>query len=248
MFLGHFAVAYAAKPLAARISLGTAFLCAQFLDLLWPTLLLAGVETVRIAPAGSTVPLVFESYPYSHSLVAALFWAALVALVHFAFRRSKVGALVVGALVVSHWLLDLVVHVPDLPLVPGGDVKWGFGLWQWKGAALAVELALFGCGVYLYTRATRPLDGTGRWAHVALVAFLAVIQFANVFGPPPPGVSPIAWVGQAQWLLVAWAYWVDSRRRPVAAAPACPGAPTLTPAGYPPPAPHAPTPSPRRAP
>lgn len=215
MFLGHFAVAYAAKPLAPRMSLGTAFLAAQFLDLLWPTLLLAGVETVRLATPGSTPPLIFEHYPVSHSLLAVLGWSLVAGAIHFTLRRDGRSAAVIAALVLSHWILDLVVHVPDLPLAPAMDLKVGFGLWHWPLATLALELALFAVGVFAYTRDTRPLDATGRYAHVSLVVFLLVIHFANVFGPAPKEVAPVAWVGQAQWLLVAWAYWVDAHRRPM---------------------------------
>jgi hypothetical protein len=217
MFLGHFAVAYAAKPLAPRVSLGTAFLGAQFLDLLWPTLLLAGVETVRLAPAGSTPPLIFDHYPISHGLLAVLAWSAVAGALHFVFRRDTRSALVLAALVLSHWILDVIVHVPDLPLAPGLDVRAGLGLWHSTSATLMLESALFACGVYLYTRSTRPIDGTGRFAHAGLVVFLVAIHLLNVFGPPPPDVRPVAWVGQAQWLLVAWAYWVDAHRGPVTA-------------------------------
>lgn len=213
MFIGHFAAGFAAKPLAPRVSLGTAFLAAQFIDLLWPTLLLLGVESVRIADTGIAVPLVFEHYPVSHSLLAVVGWAIALAAVHAFFRRSARAALVLAALVASHWVLDLVVHVPDLPLAPGGGPKLGLGLWRWPIATLALEAALFAGAVWLYARCTRPLDATGRWALVGLVALLAAIHVGNVFGPPPPDVAAVAWVGQAQWLLVAWGYWVDRHRR-----------------------------------
>ena len=128
MFIGHFAVAFAAKRIAPRVSLGSAFFAAQLLDLLWPTLLLLGVERVQLAPAGAPVPLLFEHYPVSHSLVAAIGWGVLVAALHFTWRRGARGALVLAALVVSHWLLDLLVHLPDLPLSPGGAARLGLGL------------------------------------------------------------------------------------------------------------------------
>jgi hypothetical protein len=217
MFLGHFAVAFAAKRIAPRVSLGSAFFAAQFLDLLWPTLLLLRVETVRLAPPGAPVPLLFEHYPVSHSLVAAMAWGVLLAALHFAWRRSARGALVLGLLVASHWLLDLLVHLPDLPLAPGGATRLGLGLWEHKLAALALELALFAWGVVLYARATRPVGHGPAPAFIGLVLFLLAIQLANVFGPPPDDVRAVAWVGQAQWLLVAWAWWIDRRRFPVPA-------------------------------
>ena len=216
MFLGHFGVGFGAKAAAPKVSLGSLFLAAQFLDLLWPTLLLLGVERVRIAPGITAVtPLDFEHYPVSHSLLAAIGWAALFAATYHFLRRHRRGAIVLGLLVLSHWLLDLVVHRPDLPLWPGGAERAGLGLWSSHAATLAVELAIFLAGVWLYQRTTAALDRTGRWAFWGLVAFLLAIHAGNLLGPPPPSVAAIAWVGQAQWLLVAWGYWVDAHRRAV---------------------------------
>jgi len=212
MFIGHFGAGLAAKKFAPRVSLGTLFLAAQFIDLLWPTLLLLGVERVRIAPGVTPgVPLVFEHYPMSHSLLAVVLWGILLGGLYFLRRREVRGALVIGLAVVSHWALDLVVHVPDLPVFPGGT-KVGLGLWESVPATLVVELALFAVGVWLYVRATKPTDATGRWALVGLIIALVGIHLTNVFGAPPPSVTAIAIVGQAQWLLVLWAYWIDRHR------------------------------------
>ena len=213
MFIGHFGVAFAAKRAAPRLSLGTAFLAAQFLDLLWPSFLLLGMESVRIAPGATAVtPLVFDHYPISHSLLGAAGWGLALGVIYALMRGNAARAVLVGALVVSHWVLDAVVHVPDLPLMPGGDTMVGLGLWQSRAATLAVEIPIFAAGIWLYMKSTRAVDKAGQYGFVALVAFLAVIHAGNLFGPPPPGVTAIAWVGQAQWLLVAWAYWVDTHR------------------------------------
>lgn len=218
MFLGHFGVGFGAKAAAPRASLGTLFLAAQFIDLLWPALLLLGVERVRIAPGiTAVVPLDFEHYPVSHSLLAVAGWAVLLALAYGFLRRSRRGAIVVGLAVVSHWLLDLLVHRSDLPLYPGSTTLAGLGLWSSHAATLAVELPVFFLGLWLYLRTTAARDATGRWALWGLVAFLLAIHAANLLGPPPPSVEAIAWVGQAQWLLVAWGYWVDAHRRVVRA-------------------------------
>ncbi len=214
MFIGHFGVGFGAKSLAPRVSLGTLFLAAQFLDLLWPTLLLLGVERVAIAPGATAVtPLLFEHYPISHSLLTVLGWASLVGGAHFLLRRDRRGALVVAALVVSHWLLDAIVHRPDLPVLP--DERWliGFGAWSSLPLTLALELPLFVVGVWLYVRRTSPIDGAGRWGLWGLIAFLLAVYAANLAGSPPPSVAAIAWVGQLQWLLVVSAYWVDRHRR-----------------------------------
>jgi hypothetical protein len=165
MFVGHFAAALAAKSIAPRASLGTLTFAAQWIDLLWPVLLLAGLERVRIEPgATATNPLVFEHYPWSHSLVAVLGWALLIGALHFAARRDVRTAIVIGALVASHWLLDLIVHVPDLPIAPGGPVV-GAGLWNHRAAALLFELGLLAAATAIYVRATlgpRGVDRTAR--------------------------------------------------------------------------------------
>ena len=119
--------------------------------------------------------------------------------------------MVVGIAVVSHWLLDLVVHVPDRPLYPGGR-RVGLGLWESLPGTLLVELALFAIGVGHYLRATAARNATGRVAFWSLVAALMAIHLANTFGAPPPSVPAIAWLGQAPWLLMAWGYWVDRHR------------------------------------
>jgi hypothetical protein len=213
MFIGHFGAGLVAKKFAPRVSLGTLFLSAQFIDLLWPTFLLFGWERVRIAPGETPgVPLAFEHYPLSHSLLAVVGWAVGVALVYYFLRREMRGAWVIGLAVLSHWVLDLVVHVPDLPLYPGDSPLLGFGLWQSVVWTQVVEFALLGLVVWLYTRVTKATNGKGRWGFAGLIAFLVIIQVGNVFGPPPPSVTAIAWVGQAQWLLVLWAYWVDRHR------------------------------------
>lgn len=213
MFLGHFGVGFGAKAAAPKVSLGTLFLAAQFADLLWPTLLLLGIERVNILTDGRQYPpLDFVYYPYSHSLLAVMIWAVLFAAAHYAIRRSRTGAIVLGLVVISHWLLDLVVHYPDLPLYPGDDKLRGFALWSSPAFEMMLELSIFVLGVWLYLRTTRAIDATGRWAFRSLVAFLAGIHFANAFGAPPPSVTALAWVGQAQWLLVTWGYWVDRHR------------------------------------
>lgn len=213
MFIGHFAVGFGAKAAAPRVSLGSLFLAAQFVDLLWPTLLLLGLERVQIVPGITTVtPLDFEHYPITHSLLMAVVWGGLFAWVYWLARKYKAGAAVLGLCVASHWLLDLLVHRPDLPLIPGGATRLGIGLWNSLAATLIVEGLLFVAGLWLYLRSTSAKNRTGRWALWGLVAFLAVIYIANLFGPPPPDVQAIAWAGHLQWLFVIWAYWVDRNR------------------------------------
>jgi hypothetical protein len=215
MFIGHFGVGFGAKPVAPGVSLGWLFFAAQFLDLLWPVLLLLNVEQVRIQPGATAVtPLVFESYPVSHSLLAATGWGILVATIYFLLHKSWRGAAVLGIAVISHWLLDALVHAPDLPLYPGSPQLIGLELWSSLPATLAVELTIFALGVWLYCRSTKALDRSGRWGFWSLVTFLLLVYFGNLFGPPPPDSNAIAWAGQSQWLLVLWGWWVDKHRSP----------------------------------
>jgi hypothetical protein len=216
MFIGHFGLGFGAKRFAPAVSLGTLFLAAQFADLLWPTLLLLGVEQVRIDP-GITVftPLDFVHYPYSHSLIAMVAWGAVFGIVYKLARRSRTAvAILLAALVVSHWVLDLVTHRPDLPLTVGGADRYGLGLWNSIPGTLAVEVPLFLAGVFLYVRSTAPRDRTGRIALAGLVLFLLAVYSTNLFGSPPPTSEAVAWVTQSMWLLVAWGYWVDRHRQP----------------------------------
>ena len=216
MFIGHFALGFAAKRVAPRVPLAMLFVGAQFADLLWPTLLLLGVERVEIAPGVTAMtPLDFVSYPYSHSLVALCLWGAAFGGVYAAVRRVRVfTALVLGLLVVSHWVLDFVTHRRDMPLTLHGPERVGLGLWFSVPGTLAVESLVFGVGLALYLRATAARDRIGSYGLWSLVAFLLVVYLASSFGPPPPSATAVAWSAQAMWLLVVWGYWVDNHRMP----------------------------------
>lgn len=215
MFLGHFGAGLGSKAAVPRVSLGTLLFAAQFLDLLWPTLLLLGLEHVRIAPGITVVtPLDFYDYPISHGLLAVVGWGVLVGGAYWLARRDRAGAILVGLLVVSHWVLDLLVHRPDLPLAGNGSPRVGLGLWSSVAATLLIEGAVLAAGVWLYLRATRAKDRAGAVGFWALVALLVLIYAGNLAGPPPPSASAIAWVGEAQWLLVAMGWWVDRHREP----------------------------------
>lgn len=212
MFLGHFALALGAKRLAPRTSLGALVAAAQLIDLVWPALLLMGVEVVRIDPGNTaTTPLDFVSYPYTHGATSVLLWAAAAGGLTFALGRSGAGAWVVAGLVVSHWLLDALTHRPDLPLWPGGPLV-GLGLWNHVTAAALVEGLLFAAGAALYGLTTRWRDGAGRLGLYAFLGVLVLIAVANLLGPPPPSVQAIGWAGLGLWLFVPFAAWVDRHR------------------------------------
>jgi membrane-bound metal-dependent hydrolase YbcI (DUF457 family) len=215
MFLGHFGLALGAKKVAPRPSLGTLVLAAQFADGLWPVFLLFGWETVEIAPGTTAVtPLLFRSYPYSHSLMADCLWAVLLGGGYYVLRRDRKGAFWIGALVISHWVLDFVSHRPDMPFWPGSP-RVGLGLWYSLPATLAAEFLLFGAGIGLYAAATRARDRLGSWLLWVFAAVLVVLYLVSVFGPPPPSVTALAVTALLGWLFVVWAYWIDRHRTPV---------------------------------
>jgi len=213
MFLGHFAVALAAKKATPKTSLGTLVLAAQFADMLWPLLLLLGIEQVRIVPGLLPVsPFDFTSYPYSHSLVAQIGWGALLGFIYFMVRRNVSSALLVGLLVPSHWLLDFIAHRPDMPIYPGG-AKYGLGMWNSLLLTIVVEYVLFVAGAAVYLSVTRAKDRTGNLALWSLLGLLAVLYLASIFGPLPPSLQALAWSAIAIWLTVPWAAWADWHRQ-----------------------------------
>ncbi len=212
MFIGHAAVALAAKPLAPRINLGLALVAAYWVDLVWPVFLLAGIEQVKIDPGNTAfTPLDFVHYPWTHSLAAAIAWSVLFSLA--TIKLGKREALILGLLVFSHWVLDAISHRPDLPLWPGGETMLGLGLWNSVAATITVECAMFAAGVALYVRSTAPRDRVGTFAFWGLIGFLLLAYFGNAFGPPPPNVSAIAIIGIVSGpVLGLWAWRADRHR------------------------------------
>lgn len=213
MFIGHFAVGFASKRFAPQTSLGALIAAAVLLDLLWPVFVLLGWEEVRIEPGNTAfTPLNFISYPFSHSLVAAIGWATLFALLYFAFTRYRAGTVLIWLGVVSHWVLDFTSHRPDLPLYPGGP-RVGLGLWNSVLATAVVEGLMYAIGVWIYIRVTRAKDGIGRWALVTFVMVVAALYVANILSPPPPSVKMVVIAAiPFTWLLILWAWWADKHR------------------------------------
>jgi membrane-bound metal-dependent hydrolase YbcI (DUF457 family) len=219
MFVGHFAVAFAGKRAAPRMSLGALLFGAQFLDLIWPPLTLLGLERFHIEPGVTKLnPLAFDSYPISHSLLMAAVWAALVAAVYYFRKRYCAGALMLGAAVFSHWALDWITHRADLQLAPGSEARVGLGLWNHPAAATGIESVMFLLAVGSYIVQTRARDAVGRWGLAAFVVVTALIYVANLNAPPPPSWRVVAWSAIAIWLFVLWAGWVDRHREPRGAA------------------------------
>lgn len=212
MFVGHYGVSFVAKRAAVTIPLWVLFLAVQLLDVLWAPLVLLGVEKVRIVPGfTATNPLDLYYMPYTHSLVAASLWSIAVG---FAYRRiaHPAGAwagMTVALAVFSHWLLDLIVHKPDLPLYDNA-LKVGLGLWDRPALALGLEAILLFGGVWMFLklRSTRPVPV------IVLGLVMLAVQVYVFFGPPPPSpaaAASTALLGYAAFAALIW--WLVDRRR-----------------------------------
>jgi membrane-bound metal-dependent hydrolase YbcI (DUF457 family) len=218
VFIGHFAIAFAAKKYTPHVSLGLLFLACQLADLIWPGLVLLGIETFAIEP-GNTVltPLRFTHYPYSHSLLGLIIWSAVLAGLYSLLRQGgKRTAMVIALVAVSHWFLDFLTHRADMPITFSETTLVGLGLWNFPVSAVLLELLLFALGVWIYLRQTRAMDNIGSYGIWGIIVFLVTVYVANLFAPPPPSVTLVAWSAQALWLLVALSFWVDRHRAPTA--------------------------------
>ncbi len=215
MFIGHFGLSFAAKRVAPQVSLGTLFIATQFVDILWPFLLVLGIEKVAIVP-GYTKMNAFEflHYPYTHSLFMGIVWGLLSGIVYYLVKHDKRGGIVVGLAVLSHWFLDVLVHVADLPLSPFGAYKVGFGLWNHLVIELVVESIIFFAGVFVYATYTKAKNKVGKWGLWTLVILLLLFTVSNTFGPPPPDSIMTLFFSFVilMVLIVSLSYWVDKNR------------------------------------
>ncbi|MCE6989947.1 metal-dependent hydrolase [Dyadobacter sp. CY323] len=218
MFLGHYGLAFGAKKAAPRVSLLILFVAVEFVDILWPFMLLFDVEQVKVHPGISEVtPFEFVHYPYTHSLLMGLVWGVLFGLCYWLLKKDVRSSVVVGLAVLSHWFLDFVVHIPDLPLTPFGSQKVGLGLWNSLPLTLLIESIIFFGGIYIYVKNTTALNAKGKWGLWALVIFFIVANLYNVFGPPPSDSIPVLFVSFAvlQVIVLALAHFVEKNREGV---------------------------------
>lgn len=212
MFVGHLAVALGAKKVEPKVPLSATVAAAFGLDLIWPVLLLVGAETVRVNPGDTAFTnLAFEAYPWSHSLVMVVLWSVLVGLLGRRVFGSSRAAAVLGGLVLSHWLLDLVTHRPDLPFWPGGPVA-GLGLWNSVPGTILVEASLLGAGMWLYHQASAARDRVGMLALGGLVTFTGVVWITQPWAPLPGSATAVAVGALLLWLLPPWAGWIERHR------------------------------------
>ena len=213
MFIGHYALGLAAKKAAPRTSLGTLFIAPTLADLLWPIFLLLGWEHSRVVPGPNPLlTLWLDDIPYSHSLFTLIVWGALFGYLYWRRRGDKRAAVVIGLLVVSHWVLVFVTHRPDMPIYPGSPTV-GLGLWNSPTATVIVEALMLLVGLVTYARVTRARDAIGRWAFWALIALLTFSYVVSFNAPTPPSQTVLAVSAIIfAWVFVLLAWWVDRHR------------------------------------
>ena len=211
MFVGHLALAFAAKPRLPAVSLGWLIAAVSALDLLWPLLLLAGIEHVRIQP-GTTAftPLVFTAYPWSHSLLTAVGWGIVFAALARVFGVPWHAYAWLVVLVISHWLLDWITHAPDMPLWPAASSpRLGLGLWTSIPATIVVEGLLWIAGLAVYLRHRHATSWIGLVALWSLVAVSTLLWVMGPWSPPPPTPRVLAWFALIGWVAPVWAALAD---------------------------------------
>ena len=213
MFVGHYSVAFAAKSDRNKIPLWVLFIAVQFLDYIWATLVLLGIEKLRVIK-GFTAGSMLDSYfhPYSHSLIAAIAWSCVAGLAYKIFcsqRRflcRKYAAFMVGAAVFSHWILDLIAHPRDLAIY---DNTWkvGFGLWNYRDPEFALEIGLLGVGIMLYLTRNAML-AIRKGAVITFGVALVVIQMGDTYVPRNPltdkATAMGVWVFYTLFVVVAF--------------------------------------------
>lgn len=215
MFVGHYAPAFVAKRADRTIPLWVLFLAVQFLDVLWGPFVFLGIEKVRIVPGFTkATPLDLYYMPYTHSLVGAIAWSLVFALAYRVLARSgSARSMVIVALAVfSHWVLDLLVHAPDLPLY-GNSAKVGLGLWNAPAIELPLEaLLLLGAIWWCYRDQLSRAIGT-----FVFGAIMVALQLYFFFAPPPPSDKAIAVMGFFSYVVFATVIWWLQDRRPTTA-------------------------------
>jgi hypothetical protein len=212
MFVGHYGVSFAARRVGTQLRLWVWFIAVQWMDIVWSVLVLLGIEKLRIVP-GFTEANALDLYymPYTHglpgSIMLSLVLGAVVAL--FTPGNRVATVLIVAAASFSHWVLDLIVHIPDLPMYDD-SAKVGFGLWRHVFVSFPLELLVLGLGALLYARATTFASAKGRYIFLAFVVFLGVFQVYANFGPPPSTPVAMALSALGSYVLLAYvAGWVE---------------------------------------
>ena len=224
MFVGHYSIAFAAKTERNRVPLWVLFVAVQFLDYIWATLVLLGIEKLRVIK-GFTAGSMLDSYfhPYSHSLIAAVAWSGVAALAYGTFcsghgcQYRKSAALIVGLAVFSHWILDLIAHPRDLPIYDNTS-KVGFGLWNYRDPEFALEIAVLAGGIILYL-VRNVMPAIRRKAVIVFGIALVVVQIGDTYVPRTPLTDKATaigvWIFYTLFVLIAFVVEKIGRRRQI---------------------------------
>jgi len=216
MFVGHYAASLALKKFEKRASLGVLFLAVQFVDILFFPLVLLGVERINIIENYTpSTHFQLEYMPFTHSLLASMLWAGIAyAFFRWVVVKNHSVALVMAIAVFSHWVIDLVVHTPDLPVWSDASMKLGFGLWSNAVVAYVLEAALLVGALWLYLKSTTASTRTGKFGMVLFVVFMLLMNIGNIFGPLQTDSKVVMSVSAlaAYFLFAAIAFWLDKKR------------------------------------
>ena len=212
MFVGHLAVALAAKRYEPDVNLAWFIAGVSAFDLVWPIFVLAGLEHVSITPGATAfTPLVFDSYPWSHSLVMTAIWGLLLIVIARSAKVPSSAWTLLFFCVFSHWPLDVLTHAPDMPLWPGNSPKLGLGLWNSIPGTFLVEGAMWLVGIAIYVQT---LSQRGRRPGIPFWSFVIVstlLWASGPWGPLPPDERTVAMFSMVGWIVVPWAWWADRR-------------------------------------
>ncbi len=214
MLIGHFAVGMCAKKASPSVNLAVFFIAALFVDLIFPIFVLLDIEHVSIDHSITpVVPFNLSHYPYSHSLLMSVVYSLLAFILCTKWFKSKKISFIVGLSIFSHWILDFITHVPDLPIT-FGDYKVGLGLWNSIWGTIIIEGSLFIIGVYFYLKSKPGFNKKRNIIFWSMISLLLVAYFWGIFGPKPPENIPesaIAWAGFSIWIIVIMGYFADKK-------------------------------------
>jgi len=213
MFVGHLAVGLIAKRIESKVSLGTWMLAALLADLLTFLLLILGIEHFAVEPGTISNRIVGRNIAYSHSLLTVTTYSALFAVVYFLRRRYWRGAFLLSCVVLTHWLLDVISHRPDMPLAPGVSVVFGLGLWNSLPATLLLEGGFWLLSVILYVRTSQAKSRAAHYVFWIGVVLLTLLWYGNISAGMDPNPVKAGVGGLVIFsLVVAWAYFVNRLR------------------------------------
>jgi hypothetical protein len=205
MFIGHYGPAFGAKAALRTIPLWVLFIAVQWMDVWWSIFVLTGVEKVRIIPGFTQAsPLDLYYMPFTHGLIGSLVLSAIFGGIVALFYRGNRRAVfwIVAAAVFSHWILDLIVHVPDMPLWDN-SMKVGFGLWRWKWISIPLELVVLFVGALFYVKYVPAKPGGNKWLWI-FVGAMAAAEFYNIYAPPPASDRAMAMTALAAYAALAF--------------------------------------------